>query len=200
MVIKPLPKELIKRLKKVSHRLNIGKMKNIDYRTEKNPLQIDNTEFFGYRVREMNVKRNFPEEKVVLKKIHSNLSAKEKIKKIKEMVREHNKKFKSEKYELREPFAYAINDKTIAMAKADFPSASEILGFLREMTLKPTERGKKFFEKLKKEYNVNEEQLKEAVYEITKNSAFREDHLLLVGCKKEKNKIKFIFVPLIDLN
>src|SRR3989338_5999760 len=67
---KNLPPELIVRLRKAEKYISarLGKMKNIDHR-RKIFGESKNADMPGSRVREMNVRRNFPRIQVVIKRV-----------------------------------------------------------------------------------------------------------------------------------
>ncbi|MDO8538732.1 MAG: hypothetical protein Q7S21_07685 [archaeon] len=199
MPVKPLPMDLIRRLRRISHRLSLGKMKNIDHRqheVSRAKTDVDNP---GRRIRQLDVSRNFPEEQVVLKKVHG-APAKEIIEELKRIVREHNAKPHSPSYILLESIAYPISDEIVAMAKADFPSINETLN-------QYTERGRKMFEVLRKEMQKKSKkkiadkdvkhELQEAVYWLRYNTKYKlgEENVMLLGIDKGK----FVFIPLVDL-
>lgn len=199
MPVKPLPKTLVSRLKRVSPKIDkaLGRMKNIDHRISLIYVGSNDTGEFGNRVRQMNVSRNYPRVKLVVKRVHD-ATAKEVIKAVKENVRNHNKFLKvrglKEKvgYVLREPIAYDIGGDLVAMAKTDRPSLHEVLGCIE---FPRTDRGIQFFGQLSKKYGVTKKQLKMATKQICSDTTFGQRNILLLGVKEGK----FVFMPLVDL-
>ncbi len=216
MPTKPLPKKLVSRLKKITDKReqrkrfkqgkeeisgNLGSMKNIDHRRNDpeikqllalNPKNISSA---GGRVREMDVSKQFPGIKLVIKKIHVAPNSIKEINEIKKIVKSHNKSFEPENYVLREPIAYALGNGLVAMAKTNKPNLDEILGSNGK-----TIRGQEFFRKLKKKHRVTKTQLNEAFgrfYRRTKTKYidFPTRNILLLGVKNGK----FVFMPLVDL-
>lgn len=210
MPVKRLPKELVERLRKASARLRLGKMKNIDhrlklpqhgrpYRRKFNPEDIS---MYPGRVREINVSRNYPDIKVVLKVIHDDF-AQNVVKQIKEIVAKHNRMFLPEKYVLRMPYAYVINNDIIAMSKANFPSVKEIF---RDKT----PRARRMINSIRREildienrnlsYREAEEELSKVWRQLSQNlgslpnGAIADSNMLLLGYKNGK----YVFIPLMD--
>jgi len=193
MPVKPLPKKLIPRLIRVSHIIErwLGKMKSVDHRTKNFLDHETSTSEWGYRVRQMDVSRNFPGTELVIKKTHT-FPANKKIKSVNNMVRIHNELYKPENYVLLAPKAYAIGENLLAMAKTNKPSLEEVLGSKKTP---PTERGKNFFQKMKKKHKITEMQLRKAVRQVVDRTNIFENNLLFLGVKNGK----FVFMPLLDL-
>ncbi|MEE9323338.1 MAG: hypothetical protein V3U72_02210 [Candidatus Aenigmarchaeota archaeon] len=126
MPVKELPPELVLKLRntythlegneKEAYRL-LGRLKNIDPRNGPKAPST-NTNWYGYRVREMNVSRQFPGTELVLKRCHD-FTAEETIKGILKRVRTHNKKYNPKNYSLTEPKVYPIGENIVAMSKIE---------------------------------------------------------------------------------
>jgi hypothetical protein len=216
-MIKSLPKSLVERLRKAQEkkgdvRVNtkpmswefpyknsdrlMSRLKNADHRFNRF-MQNKDIDGPGKRVREFDVSRNYPKlGKIIFKRTH-NRNAKWEISAVQEVVKKHNQMFSPKNYVLKIPRAYAISDKLVVMAKANFPSISEIISSKQVLQ---TARGRKFFNSLS-EKKDGVKNFQKAVSELRKNFSlmtgdeFREDHFIVVGFKKGQ----FIFVPLIDV-
>jgi hypothetical protein len=141
-------------------------MKNIDDR--KIVARTPNPELsnfgVGERVREMNISRTFPGVKLVIKRNHFGTAA-DTIRRIRKTVNEHNSQFGNDpRYKIVILPAEALNGEYIAMPKVNAVRVSEIINFhyAENYFDKRTARGKKYFQKLKKEFGVTEQQLKKA--------------------------------------
>ncbi len=213
MPVKPLPKSLVFRLKKVSSVIVrfLGKMKNVDYRKNdfsRKKIMSENTFEWGRRIRQMNVSRNYPEVKLVVKRTHNDRTATHtELKEIQSRVKNYNKKIKQQKkrnesFVLREPIAYDIGNGLVAMAKTNKPSVNEILGHIKYFDSKgvvlssTTIKGTRFFRKLSKKHGVNKEQLESAAIQLFNEISIMPTNILLLGVNKKK---QFIFMPLIDI-
>ena len=193
MPVKPLPKRLVEDLRR-HHRIidgALGGMKNIDHRRGRNPgVSQRDTHEYGRRIRQMNVSRNYPGVELVIKRVHGG-TAQRNIDYVREIIREHNRKYRPKRYRLRMPKAYAISEELVAMAKADCPSINEIIGSEKDKT----DRGARFLEQLSKEHGVQIHDLVEAVSEVCRNIDSSTQNSLVLGYEGEK----FIFIPLIDM-
>lgn len=205
MPVKPLPKRLVRRLKEYARQgvlgsVSLGRMKNIDHRRDFPELKSipgNNTGWWGRRIRQMNVSRNFPRIELVIKRTDG-LDAQLEVRQIRAIVRIHNEEKKPRLYKLVMPHAYAISRELIAMAKTNAPTVSEILWQHRI-----TKRGEDFFQKLQKKsgrlwgrFKANKRSLKRAFKELKKNSyKLGQSNTLLLDYKNRK----FVFMPLIDL-
>jgi len=208
--LKPLPKTLVSRLRRIVRRQiargngneridsALSRMKDVDHRSRYR--KVENKPIGDYRVREMNVSRNFPGTELVLKKVHQisfrdpSNSAGKTIRLVQSAVRAHNRSVKPKKYVLLYLHAYAVSNDVVAMSKINSPTLSEILNKREDKTGK----GKRFFERMQKEHGVTMEQLKEAGLELNENNPeghyMISDHVAVAGFKNGK----FVFVPLID--
>ena len=148
--LKPLPPALVARLQRLASRYEkkpkrlygaFGGMKNADSRSphykEKQPyLRIwqEPTRKLHGRVREMNIRRNFPKTRLVLKRTHL-WGAQTTIQKIHEIVERHNKKFGQTEtdYILAELPAVAVAEDIIAMPRIGAPAIAYAY-------LRPTEK------------------------------------------------------------
>ncbi len=197
MPVKSLPKKLVKRLRKVAGQIDrkLGLMKNIDHRQTwiNRPVRpAHTTKAWGYRVREMNVQRNFPKTELVIKRTHD-MPARELIQTLQEIVQRHNRQFTPDTYVLIEPKAVPISAELVAMAKTNAPSVDEILF---QGIRQGTRRGKQFFEKLvEKNPGITTAALDEAAGKVIARTGIEFGNLLLLGVKKGK----FVFMPLVDL-
>lgn len=173
----------------------LGQMRNVDHRRNERPhLHTSMTHLWGRRVRQMNVSRNFPKTKLVLKRVHDG-SAEKIIQELKDCVREHNKKFSAteEAYTLVEPKAYVIGEYLVAMSKTDAPSIDEILS--EPDWSEETRRGQDFFKKINKAHNVTKEDLRAAFKRVLSRTGISNQNLLLLGFEEGK----FVFMPLVDI-
>ena len=212
MVLKPLPKSLVKRVSNaVSKKFSpgdiysfLGRANLIDHRKgtlSKRGISRKSTAEWGTRVREIDVSRNFPSVgKVVVKRVHScsgsPLLARTTIEKVKKDVQRHNRSYNPKNYRLLYPRAYEVGTDLVLMSKTKFPSVTEILGSAQD---EPTRRGKSFFKGLAKTQRVNESvfhnELLEAAKQVSSRTNIDLYNLLLVGYEKRQ----FVFVPLVDL-
>lgn len=148
MPVRPLPVELVERLKKAAPRIEkvLGRMKNIDPRRDKSTRTHFNefdTEFWGGRVRQMNISRNFSDVEVVIK---NHVLARKGLKKQGEShgqilvdeilahVKLHNgpiaRRLVNSGYELRAPYLYPISNNLIAMSKCGAPVLRDVFTYL----------------------------------------------------------------------
>ncbi|MBU2100306.1 hypothetical protein KKB11_03670, partial [Candidatus Micrarchaeota archaeon] len=164
MPVKPLPKFLIQRLRRiVNKRIRTHGESSIDYFLAK-MTSVDHRrkwleQQFGKglehnRVREMNVSRNFPETKLIIKKLHYP----DELKILRNKVRNHNKRKGLLKFDyiLRMPFAYSLGHGFVAMTKTNKPNLAEILESFKDGG---TYRGKNFFRELVKDSKITRSQL-----------------------------------------
>jgi len=212
MPAKSLPKKLVNRLEAVAPVIDryLGSMKNIDYRKRgfSDPKDISS---WGYRVRQMNVSRNYPGVELVIKKAHFSVAAKSEIKKIQKRVMRYNgktkrligiikNKGKKRNHVLREPIAYDIGNGLVAMAKTNKPSLSEVLGIFKinddVSEHRITARGTGFFRKLSREHGVTKAELKIGAKQVFKGTRIHPVNIILLGANK---KGEFILMPFIDL-
>lgn len=203
MPVKTLPKKLVKRLKNASPVISryLGRMKNIDHRSDLRNNSIESTSTWGRRVRQMDVSKNYPKTELVIKRTHkksvsdSDSNARRTVSFIRGMVKKHNSKYGAESgYVLIVPKAYAIRKDLIAMAKTDCPSIEEITGNPEDRT----QRGKMFFEKIQEKYGVTEQQLDDKfnlLWRRIRRAEPDKGNIVLLGYKKGA----FIFMPLVDL-
>lgn len=217
MPVKPLPRNLVKRLRKLAKQAHkkpnrvsiaVGRMENVDHRKDYGahagsrvfPDPID-TRRWGGRVRQMDIKRNYPGVELVIKRVHA-ATAQFVIDRIKQRVSSHKKKARrNDPYVLHKPFAYAIDEYHLAMAKTDFPSLTEILSRLERPDLESkTSRGQAFFSELQErnprlKETITIEKLEEAFLRLKERGNFARGNILLIGFKKGK----FQFMPLLDV-
>ncbi len=214
MPVKPLPKKLVSRLKKVSTKINksLGRMKNIDPRqndfARKNIFKVPSkdTYVWGGRIRQMNISRNYPGVKLVIKKMHADMrGANTELREIQLRVRNYNELIKKKgipkdlNFVLREPIAYDLGNNLVAMAKTNKPNLNEILGDIKLkphiIEASPTTKGRQFFRKLSKKHGFTKKQLEQAAKQVYEKIDIMPSNILLLGVKNGK----FIFMPLIDL-
>ena len=203
MPVRPLPPELVKRLKKSSCVISayLGNMENLDHRPY---IELDDsrdTHSSGGRVREMNISKNFPNEKLVIKRAHTGLFGEAEIKDdapariikhFSELVDKHNSLFKPGDYELRKPIIYDIGYGLIAMAKTDAPSIEEMI---HEDISRRTERGRTLMRNLIKEHKISVTKFKEICETLRTRTHLPSAHLLVLGVENGK----IIFMPLPDV-
>jgi len=199
MPIKPLPVELVKRLRALvkkevekkrsldrAYRL-LGRMKIVDHRAgERKQLDLTLTDTWARRVRQMSVSRNYPKTRLVIKRVHD-LTARKTLELLRKQVRAHNRRFKSEGYELRMPLAYPIGKDLVAMAKTSAPSLEEVL-------IKRSRRGERLFKELKEKHGFSGQKLKRIVKTLLRDSEI-EPHNMIVFVENKK----LVFVPLVDI-
>lgn len=202
MVEKPLPPALVKELTRLAPHLEkrLPSMENVDHRkgglftrNRRDVLQ------WGGRVRQLNVSKNFPGVEVVVKRDDGD-NAKGTLAAISREVDAYElqqSEPSNAEFILRRPYAYAISDKLIAMAKTDKPNIREILGDKTPYYNKggATQRGRTFFSKLKKEHQVSEEQLITAVRALSLKTNLTAGNVIVAGVENGK----FVFIPLADL-
>ncbi len=189
--------------------LNFEKMKNVDHRKTSREKKVKkanrSSEYCGWRVRQLDVERNFPKTEVVIKRVHGinkvkKLSAKEEIKEMKLIVRKHNNHYNPKTYKLLEPVAYAIGGRLVAMPKINAPSGAEIENIVapqKKSSLikleKPTRRASKAVRELEKK-GITKVQIAKAIKEVESQSEIWAGNLWLLGHEKGK----FIFMSFID--
>ncbi len=209
MPVKPLPVQLVARLKKAAPRIEkvLGRMRNIDPRKDhpdrliKNPLD---TNEWGSRVRQMNISRNFPGVKLVIKKheirkgnFDSKQPAVDLVNDMYDVIDLHNSQDVERKYELVKPNLYAIGPNLIAMAKTRRPILDEVVGL--DQFRKPSARGLKVLATLKEKHGIKREDISSAYLDLmdwSQNHKFQffAGNMLFLGVKKGK----FQFMPLAD--
>ncbi len=200
--VKPLPKALVKRLEKAAPVIEklLGSMKNIDHRKKllleifgsfgfipKN-LPKKNITIYGRRVRQMNIKRNFPGVQLAIKANHF-LTSNEVIDNVKLWVAHHNSRYKNSDYFLLKPIAVAISGTLIAMPKIDAPNVKEILNKKQQTT-----RGWQFFNKLNKNFGVTKANLEEQQNLVRVRTGILSGNIWLLGFKNGK----FVFMAMPD--
>ncbi len=213
MVLKPLPDKLVSRLKGIIEERGgkrgedelirmMGRMRIADHRYHIRDRDIElngrlfkalarsDTSDWGRRVRELNVSRNFPRAPIVLKISHSRFPN-VLIRQIKAKVINHNENFRNSSYILREPHAYLLWDRVIAMSKTDRPSLVEIMGRKRQITT----RGLRFLRKMQRQHGFSRRKLLDAASKLWERTGIDPGNFLFVGV----NRGKFVFVPLIDV-
>jgi len=216
--VKPLPPELIERLKRIADHIvetkgkqalyhSFERLENLDHRKDHPdrqkilsiPAVRDSPSIaWGGRIRGIDTSRNFPKVKFVVKRDASPYGSRGKtvLEEIKDRVRTHNRNLLNEKrdYILETPLGYDIGHNLVVIPWIDKPNVSEILD---NTGFNSTARGKKYFAELKKRYGVTEEQLRRDSEKI--NKALRLDYdghnLLLAGVKNGK----LVFRPLVDI-
>ncbi len=171
--IKPLPAALIARLQRAVAQERtkdasqnrvfriLGKMKNIDHRRKDseaiNALQT-NVHVMGRRVRQMEIRRNYPQVKLAIKRSH-NGSATETIETLKTRVEFLKKRFEKQPFSFVLPPYEPIGPMLIAMPKINAPCITEILvqstrrGKLMRRTLQATGFPIDLLEKMSLELN-----------------------------------------------
>ncbi len=193
--VKPLPKELIGRLRKAAPKISrlLGRMQNIDPRRDFLFLNLKKASYKvfpakvtnkpGRRVRQMNVSRNYPKIELVIKRVHAG-TAKRTIAKIGEKVKQHNHGFSPVNYVLVAPHAYPIARYLVAMHKSNAPTIDEAMGARREELLKKSVR-----------WDVGMAHFELAQRMVCERAKISRQHMLFLGYRKGK----FIFMPLLDL-
>lgn len=185
----PLSDELVERLTRAGARLRKMqvRMRSVDPR---NPLAHaeGSSYLFTQRVRAMNVRRNFKEPEIILKRTHGDTNAKDTVSEIGRMVDEHNSRPPSGRYEFLRPHAYAVAVDLIAMAKTLKPTVADILS--------DTRKGVAYFTRLKQNSPITKDALAAAFSELHRRTRIKGEHVLLVGYSRGK----FLFMPLLDLD
>lgn len=177
----------------------LGRTEIADYRqglVKKSTTEIHS---FTRRARAVDAHNLFPElgkGKQLIIKVEHIREAEETIRRIRGMVARHNLLYRliPKKYVLRQMDAHAIGPGLIAMPMINAPVLDEIIGT-------QTERGKEFFENLKKKHGVTKEGLKRAAGQLRKRTGgdfegLCKEDLLLLGVEKGK----FVFVPLMEMH
>lgn len=172
----------------------LGKMKNIDHRQKYASTRLEpseSTSWWGRRVREPKIKRQFPGVSIAIKRVHGNNTAQEQISYLCEKVRKHNAKYPKTMYLLLEPKAKAIGRDLLVMPKIDAPSVEEIIGSGDDITA----RGNAFFNRVEKATGTNKKQIGEASSYIFDATGIHHSNLLFLGIQNKK----LVFMPLLDL-
>ena len=203
MPVKPLPLGVIKRIaKKLSKNPDIvSRLPIADIRAERKYGR--DIKPWGWRVRAAKIKYGKKKVSAVIKRVHD-VSAKPLVKGIQRIVREHNAKMRPKLYELRMPHAYPIGKDFVAMARTPAPTIKDIMN---PDSPAQKERGRRFFEAMKKAHNISTKQLDAAFKELCDNLKkintiietqpfwLWKDQFFVLGYKKGK----FIFMPVMDI-
>lgn len=204
MVHKKLPKSLVQRLRKFfdvpeKNRNNRGgffnSLTNIDHRHYPG-LRAD----YGYSIRSLNVSRNYPKIKdVVVKRLHDHSNSSKKFSNhlnyFKKLVKNINNSERANEFVFLNPIAYKVGGDFVAMAKADHPSLFEIMAAEpNRFDEKPTKRGKKAYDQLKKA-NKLDLVFSHASYFLI-DFRMVEANILFLGFSKQG---KPVYVPLFDM-
>lgn len=210
MVVRRLNQALVSRLRRIVKREQtrdstliradyhvLGGMKNIDHR--KGDSKSVSTDNWGFRVRQMNVKRNFPNTGLVIKRMDGGQSAQNVLREVNQRVRKIAL-LKPKLFTVRPTIAYSLGEDLAAMAYTNFPSIYEMAGAHFNWRRDETPRGKKFLAKLQKRFRVTEEQFVQAAQELGKMAGEVElrnwgSNFICAGFQKGK----FVFVRLMDL-
>lgn len=227
MPTKRLPEKLVKRLKRVAPRLErlFFKLRNADHRMRPrsnyrqgmpvNPRDDNGILMHGHRIRELNVKRNSPRQRVILKAAHprevyrvSNelkdgrmvlkshlepMTAAQTIDEVNWMVEKYYRRFHRHDCILVKPNAYALNDQLIGMNRVNCPPVMEVVSFPKWLGFL-TPNGKRMLARLeKKGFTVN--QIRETAEEVSESTGFSLTNLMIIGTKKGK----LVFMPLVDV-
>ncbi len=188
MVLRPLPKELVARLERAAPKIDsrLGKMKNADHRASLTGANEFTTYLWGRRVRQMNVAKNYPGIRLVIKRVHG-YPAEETIRRLHEKVDEHRKRLPGAEYALQKPHAYAIGHDLVAMAGTNAPSVEELY-------YRPSDRGQKAIARLLKR-GFSEEGIRTAAHAAAEAMGTGYRNIVLAGSRRGK----LVFVPLADL-
>jgi hypothetical protein len=219
MVLRPLPKSLIKRVRKAagkkpeSIRDFVSKLKNIDHRAEEVGeifSRLPSIDMPGGRVYSMNVSRTYPRlREVVIKRTHGSrardLTSAQVVKILRKSVSNHNKRFGTKDYYLLKPIAYPFGKEYVLMSKVNKFSISQVISSAIQIGLPPNfysnGSSQKFILGLSKKTKKPVDLL---VFELGRASKLlmkrienieSDSNFLVVGYKNGK----FIFVPLVDL-
>lgn len=210
MVNHRVPVDLVIRLKKSfsnSKKRSVGermfsKFENIDHRKH----IANNPDSWGFRVRSLNVSRNYPELKnVVIKRLHIGGVKNDAFKLHLAVLNERVKKVcfskRGNEFVMLNPIAYKIGENYVAMAYADHPSLKELKDTLR-FSKNPSPE---WDEKTIRAKNVLDSQLptmqkrklifNHALY-FSKFELY-ENNVLFLGFDKKRNLP--VYVPLFDL-
>lgn len=223
MPIKPLPDSLVLRMRRISQnwgqknsrlksskpkdpRINFerlfDRLKIIDWRRKRQERK-ENTHLddWGFRVREMDVSRNFPEiGKVVVKRIHAQETVPKITESLKNFLNDHLKN-PAKTYSLIYPQFYQLNKNHLIMQRTNLPTLSEF--FLSSANVSfstfkfQTRKSKKFYKKLQKRNGFNDIEFISATQELhrrarTTKNTYR--NFILIDYKKGQ----FVFMPLPD--
>jgi len=206
---RPLPKKLVARLKRIAPHLlaerlrakdpkpvgsRLARMRNVDHRLEK---KIDppypETKWRYYRVQEMDLSRNHPGLRVVIKHHHGGgtpgiaTTASDLIRTTRGDVHWHNRTFRNEtRYKVLMPHAHAIHDELIAMAWIGAPTCNEVID-------QETKRGRTMFAKLGRKSETRP-QLDEIATLAADRLRTDTENLMLIDYARGK----FVFMPLVD--
>ncbi|MDO8537726.1 MAG: hypothetical protein Q7S21_02475 [archaeon] len=208
MPVKSLPRKLIRRLRKVAPRIESvhHKMKNVDSRKPEEISVEENARKYlldmpGYRVRQMNVSRNYPKAELVIKRAHGKqnrlLSAEGTIRYVRTVVKNHNIRFSPKNYELIEPVAYPISKNLIAMAKTNAPQVNQVMTVLLSyLDLSPSKI--KILKELKSRVGITETYLKFSVVNAVKET--RAAQALVRKFDAEKVNLEELFTACLDVS
>ncbi len=221
MVLRSLPKKLVKRVRTLAKRKApseltrlVLRLKNADHRnldlTElskvSNQSELD---IPGGRVRQANVGRNFPKiNEIIIKRAHGRFvgsgNAKEIVNYLKKAVLEHNRIHGDKDYYLLKPIAYHVGKDFVLMAKANKFSAEQILlattsekldSYTHVNVASPQKYILELAVELRMPVRELRNQLRTSLLLLDERMQLGKGNYLVAGYKNKK----FIFVPLIDL-
>ncbi|MBU0636325.1 hypothetical protein KKE06_04840 [Candidatus Micrarchaeota archaeon] len=197
-----LPPELIERLRKVVAKQEqkasipdlyraLGRMQNIDHRQGQNNIMSSpqDTRKWSGRVRQMKIRRTFPNVELVIKRSHDD-NARNTIDKIMNTFKRHQQNYPNAEYVLVPPKAYDLGQELIAMPKTNVPSVREIIGELTEQT----PRGQKFFKVLQENFGVTKKKLEKDAQALFLRIIYTWGNFTLLGVQNGK----FVFMLLAE--
>lgn len=228
MPTKPIPQKMVERLKRIGLRIEprLLKLKNADHRMRpslakwyssipKEPINKELGIMQGHRVRELNVKRNSPRQRIILKAAHVRtiyrmtneeidghpkakrdyqpMTAQQTIDEVNAMVEKYTKYLHRHDCILLKPNAYAISDKLIAMSRANYPPVVEVVTFPKHLHL-PTAQGRRMLKRLETA-GFTPEIIRASAEEISQRTGFSYSNLMIIGIRKGK----LVFMPYVDI-
>ncbi|MCX6799044.1 MAG: hypothetical protein NTW59_03050 [Candidatus Diapherotrites archaeon] len=199
---KPLPKDLVTRVKRIVRRREargaegdiyrfLARTKNIDPRAgaldwiEPNPLDKMPV---GHRVRELNVSRNFPGNRLVIKALDWPMgmkrpTAKEFVSELRRIAADHNKKYPNEDYTLLAPPVKAVGKELVAMPWLRAPSIQDLFPPKGEAR---TKESAVFLERFKEQTGVSEQRLLTAAGKASQRVGNELHNIWVLGVRRGK--------------
>lgn len=153
-----------------------------------------NTSEWSRRIRLLNVSKQYPDlGEVVLKRVHPNrtvwpkvITAKDHLLAVNRLVSEHNRQFGNRDYILLKPYAYALTNDVLVMARDNSPTLEDIL--------KHDPKATKYFEAFSKKHGITRAQFEEKANLVENRLPESHNNLILIGFKNGK----FVFLHLPD--
>ncbi|QQR92999.1 MAG: hypothetical protein IPJ89_02010 [Candidatus Iainarchaeum archaeon] len=170
-------------------------MPNKDHRTPNNDYWMPfTTTAWGYRVRGMNISRNYPGTKLILKRSQI-LDAKKEIKLVRRAVKKFNAlpSVSRPHCVLLPPIAYSVGKGLIAMREVKYPAVDELIDFRTSEYGTLTPRGAQWVKRLQRK-GMDMETFRDIVDEVSRITDIAPRNIMVLGVQKGK----LILMPFVD--